>query len=43
LARLTANQAPGAEEEQALRENLAALAGAGAAGLAREDAPGAVA
>jgi hypothetical protein len=42
LARLTANPAPGAEE-QALLENLAALAGAGTGEPAREDAPGAVA
>ena len=43
LARLTANQAPGAEEEQALREDLAILAGGGAAEPAGEDAPGAAA
>ncbi|HZT32535.1 MAG TPA: dynamin family protein [Bryobacteraceae bacterium] len=42
LARLAGDQAPGAEEKEALREDLAALAGAAGDELARQDAPGAV-
>ena len=41
LARLTAGEAPGAEEEQSLQENLAALAGLGNGESSREVPPGA--
>jgi hypothetical protein len=40
---LTTNKALGLEEEQALREDLAALAGADQGDAARQDAPGAIA
>ena len=43
LGRLTTNKALGLEEEQALREDLAALAGADQGDAARQDAPGAIA
>ena len=43
LARLTTNKALGIEEERALLEDLAALAGAEAEESARQDAPGAIA